>query len=205
MSSEAAIIAIEESAAGRPEAEESMTCIERARRGDVHAFEQLMRAHEESVVRTAWRLLGRREDARDAAQEVFLRLYRYLDRVDAGRDLAPWLYRVTVNVCHDLGRRRSRQPPTLDESATELVASAEPGPGDRAELAEEQRIAAAAIVTLPRKERAALVLRDVEGLSTREVAEILGTSQVTVRTHVCRARWKVKNYRDRMLGGSDEL
>ncbi len=171
---------------------------------DARTFERLMKAHEQRVVRTAWRLLGRVEDAQDAAQEVFLRLYRYRDSFDAGRPLEPWLYRVTVNVCRDLGRRRQvRRTVSLDEhEQTRPLVSADPDPGTVASLAEERRIAEQAIATLAEKERTALVLRDVEGLSTAEVAEVLGSSQTTVRSQICRARLKIKAYRDRKLGRS---
>ena len=68
-----------------------------------------------------------------------------------------------------------------------------------ASLAEQRRIAEEALATLAQKERAALVLRDVEGLTTAEVAEVLGSSQTTVRSQICRARLKVKRFRDRRL------
>ncbi len=167
-------------------------------------FERLMKAHERQVFQTAWRLLGRREDAQDAAQEVFLRLYRYRHRVDDRRPLEPWLYRVTVNVCRDLGRRRRVcQTMSLEElEETRPLAAVEPDPGAAAEVAEERRIVEQALATLAEKERAALVLRDVQGLSTAEVAEALGSSQVTVRSQICRARLKIKKYRDRKLGRS---
>src|SRR6516162_7424428 len=81
----------------------------RAIAGDRAAFEQLMSQHERRVLATAYRLLGSLEDAQDAAQEVFLRLFKYLHRFDAKRDVLPWLYRMTVNVCHDFRRKRGRQ------------------------------------------------------------------------------------------------
>ncbi len=167
-------------------------------------FEGLMKAHERRVFQTACRLLGRREDAQDAAQEVFLRLYRYRHRFDDRRPLEPWLYRVTVNVCRDLGRRRRvRQGVSLDElEATRPLVSADPDPAAAAQVAEERRIVEQALATLAEKERTALVLRDVQGLSTAEVAEVLGSSQVTVRSQICRARLKIKKYRDRKLGRS---
>ena len=203
-----ATIAFSRQGIGRARARQdtaNVTALERddvapeARRRD--HFERLMKAHERRVVGTAWRLLGRLEDAQDAAQEVFLRLYRHLDRFDAGRPLEPWLYRVTVNVCRDLGRRRrQRQAVPLEEVEPSLpLASADPDPGAAASLAEERRIVEQALGTLAEKERAALVLRDVEGLPTAEVAEILGSSQTTVRSQICRARLKIKKYRDRKL------
>ena len=77
--------------------------LSRARRGDEAAFEELMRMHERQVLRTALRLLGRLEDAEDAAQEAFLRLYRNLRGFHELAEIRPWLYRVTVNVCYAWG------------------------------------------------------------------------------------------------------
>ncbi len=202
MTSEAAIIAIQGPYGAAPAAE-SAELVERARVGDAGAFERLLRAHERQVVSTAWRLLGRLEDAEDAAQEVFLRLYRHLGRFDARRALEPWLYRVTVNVCRDLGRRQRRWPAPLEDSPeVGRMAASGPDPAARAALEEERRIVEEALRTLAEKERAALVLRDVEGLSTRQVAEVLGSKEVTVRSQICRARVKIKNYRQKRLSRS---
>jgi len=174
----------------------------RAQEGDVEAFEELVTFHERRVYGTAWRLLGRVEDAQDAAQEVFLRLYRSLARIDAGRPLAPWLYRVTVNVCRDLGRKRRRRSQWVSTSLEELredagLEPADPltGPERRAEVADETRRMLEILDGLPEKERTALVLRDLEGLSTAEVAEILDSSPVTVRTQISRARLKLHRLR----------
>lgn len=179
--------------------------IARAKQGSVDAFEELVRLHERQVFGTAWRLLGRVEDAQDAAQEVFLRLYRSIARIDPGRPLAPWLYRVTVNVCRDLGRRRQRRSRTTQDSVEELreTQGLEPedpaaGPEHRAETAQETRKILQALDELPEKERAALVLRDLQGLPTAEVAEILGSSPVTVRTQISRARLKLHDFRRQM-------
>src|SRR5215210_7017486 len=72
--------------------------IERARAGDGAAFEQIMIYHQRKVVSTAWRLLGNEDDARDAAQEVFLRVYKHLDKFDPAQEFAAWLYRIIINV-----------------------------------------------------------------------------------------------------------
>src|ERR1035441_10616988 len=77
-----------------------------AKAGDLAAFESLMRQHERLVLVTALRLLGKLEDAQDASQEVFLRLYRNLGKIGAVENVTGWLYRVTVNVCHDMTRKR---------------------------------------------------------------------------------------------------
>ncbi len=169
--------------------------LSRARSGEADAFETLVVRHERMVLRTAWRLLGEREAARDAAQEVFLRLHKYLRGFDAERDLRPWLYRVTVNASRDVARRRGSRQVSLEELSDgppppQLVRCADAE--RQTELAQQRRLVAEALATLPEKERAALVLRDIEGLSTAEVARILGSSAATVRSQVCTGRVKVK-------------
>lgn len=169
--------------------------IRRAARGDQAAFERLVRHHERRVFGLAWRLLGNAVDAEDAGQEAFLRLYRALGSIDPDRPLAPYLDRITVNVCRDLGRVRSRRretplEPDPDAPAAAVLDPADPRPDPAADagLAEIRRLAAAALTSLPFKQRAALVLRELHGLSTREVATALGSSETSVRSHVCRAR-----------------
>ena len=176
---------------GRAEDAELVLLIRRAKAGEVTAFEHLLRLHERRVFLTAMRLLGSIEDAKDAAQEVFLRLHKHLRRFDHTRTLAPWLYRVTVNVCRDIGARRRR------DEALPLDLAAPPQEPD---WREERRIVAIGLKRLPEKERAALVLRDIEGLPTAEVARVLGSSQATVRSQVSSARDKLKQFADRALG-----
>ena len=173
-------------AGGRDESAQS-DLIQRARAGDRAAFESLLVEHERLVLRVALRLLGRLEDAQDAAQEVFLRLFKHLRGFDGSRELAPWLYRMTVNVCRDLQRKR-RPEMELDESHA-LVS--EPEPDDR------RRFLAESLKILGEKERAALVLREIEGLETREVARILDCSEATVRSQVSTAKAKITSFIER--------
>jgi len=178
--------------------------IERAKAGDALAFDQIMICHQRRVVATAWRMLGSEDEARDAAQEVFLRVYRHLRTFDPAQDFSGWLYRIVVNVCHDLGRQRGRRRQlTSLEAESELGKVGELASPENIEAAamrsEEQAIIARALATLSEKERAAIVLRDLEGLPTEEVARILGSSQTTVRSQISSARAKIKLYRDRFL------
>src|SRR5215470_16083983 len=133
----------------------------RAISGDISAFEQIVIRYERRVLNLAWRLLGNGEDAQDASQEVFLRAFRFLHRFDSTRPFEPWLIRLTVNVCRDLGRKR---PASVGLDEDRLQAGSDP----HAELSsEEQRqLLHRALQSLPEKERAAVVLRDIEGFST---------------------------------------
>ena len=175
------------------EAEGRDSALESARAGDRSAFDLLMRRHERLVLGTAYRLAGNLEDAQDASQEVFLRLYRNLGKIEAG-NLAAWLYRVTVNVCHDARRRRPDTVP-VDEGP-ELTASGR-DPQQSAGDSERRALLVRSLRALSEKERAALVLRDMEGLSTAEVASVLGSSVVTVRSQISKARLKMRDFVER--------
>jgi RNA polymerase sigma-70 factor (ECF subfamily) len=155
--------------------------------GDPATFEALLQMHEVMVARTALRLTGNRQDAQDAAQEVFLRLHRSLGQIDDSRNLSGWLYRVTVNVCRDILRKR-RNTDSLDEAQLSVPSCTEADLGRQQQL----QLVEEALRALPEKERAAVTLRDIEGLSTREVAEILGSSEATVRSQISAARLKIR-------------
>jgi RNA polymerase sigma-70 factor (ECF subfamily) len=150
-------------------------------------FERLVRLHERMVLGVAYRLLGRMEDAQDAAQEVFLKLFQKQNTIEG--DPKPWLYRVTVNVCNDWYRKRIvvAQP---DEQAADPARDAL----TTITLEERKRLLREGLQTLGERERTAVVLRDIEGLATREVARILGVEEVTVRSQISVARVKLAKY-----------
>ncbi|HSB09044.1 MAG TPA: sigma-70 family RNA polymerase sigma factor [Blastocatellia bacterium] len=178
--------------------------IDRAKAGDIAAFEQLIEHYERRVITTAWRLLGSSEDARDAAQEVFLRVYKYLRGFRTDQDFAGWLYRIIANVCRDHARARRRRDQFASfEVERELGNLESVASGENVEAAairaQERAMIVRALNTLSKKERAAIVLRDLEGLSSEEVARVLGSSQSTVRSQISSARAKIKQYRERVL------
>lgn len=193
--------------------------VARARAGDAAAFEQIMLDTERKVVATAWRMLGNREDARDAAQEVYLRVYKYLDRFKPEQDFNGWLYRITINVCRDAARKKSSAPRggggggeffaartnEPETAASPQQQSVSPDAEENAIRAQQHSILMSALETLPAKERAALVLRDLEGLTTEEVARVLRSRPVTVRSQISSARTKLKLHCARLLkkGGRD--
>ena len=162
-----------------------------ARENAAAGFEALVRQYERLVLVTALRIAGNMDDAQDISQEVFLRLYRNLDKVRAMQNLSGWLYRVTVNACFDLRRRR---PAGVSVELSDDFASGETDPQQAVAEAERRRALEMSLRILSEKERAALVLRDLEGLSTEEVAEALGSSAATVRSQISKARIKVKGF-----------
>jgi len=148
-------------------------------------------------------LLGSSDYAQDAAQEVFLRVFKYLHRFDAQKPIEPWLVQVTVNVCRNIGRIRQRCWNTFPVTVDPDLAVAHPSRDPHAGLAEEQQrqMLWKALDTLPHKERLAVILRDIDGLKTSEVAQLLGSSETTVRSQVSRARVRMKEAIDQMMGG----
>ena len=172
-----------------------------ARSGDSAAFEQLITIFQRKVLSTAWRMLGNEEDARDAAQEAFLRAFKYLGTFKLDQDFSGWLYRIVINACRDLARKgRHREQTTSIEAAAEAGDLEAIRSGDDVEGAaiksQELAMISDALSMLSKKERAALVLRDLEGLSTESVARILGSSQATVRSQISSARAKIKQYHE---------
>jgi RNA polymerase sigma-70 factor (ECF subfamily) len=151
------------------------------------ALERLMGLHERLVLRTAWRMLGNREDAQDAAQDVFLRLYRHLGNVDE-QSVESWLYRTTMNVCYDVLRRRPKTGELLVEpsQASEAANAIEEG--------EKRSLLEAGLKRLTPQERAAVTLCSIEGLSSAEAAVALGVTEGTVRSHLSLARTRLKEY-----------
>jgi RNA polymerase sigma-70 factor (ECF subfamily) len=175
-----------------PEPDPLLQTIRAARAGDDTAFEELMVLTERRVAQISWAILGDAEDVKDAVQETFLRLFRFLGRYDESKDFHGWLARITVNVCRDALRRRKHRCDPL-ESAPE-PASSEARADDelihRADLAMLRR----AVDTLPPKERLAVILRDVEGMRTEDVANALGSTVTTVRVQISRARAKLRSW-----------
>jgi RNA polymerase sigma-70 factor, ECF subfamily len=183
--------------------EATMSLMALARAGDAAAFDQIIISQQHRVIALAWRLLGNQDDARDAAQESFLRVYKNLNKFDPTKDFSGWLYRIVVNVCHDIARKRNHSNQASLEAEFEAGKLREPASTDNTEaaamLSQEHALIARALATLTERERAAIVLRDLEGLSTEEVARILGTRPATVRSQICSARSKIKAFRERWL------
>ncbi len=91
-----------------PQGEALRSVLSRAAAGDASAFEDIVEMYQKRVLSTSWRMLGNREDARDAAQEVFLRAYKYIAGYKLDQDFGGWIYRITVNVCRDHLKKRGR-------------------------------------------------------------------------------------------------
>ncbi len=163
----------------------------RASRGDVEAFRLLVQEHSELVYRVALRILGV-EDAQDASQEVWIRVWRNIESFRGDSAFSTWLYRITVNTCLSVRRKESRRG-EREYSGDEMPFLPEPPGGDAdpeaAALGTERREEIQAALSHVRAEhRAALVLRHMEGLSYAEIAKVLEVPDGTAKGWVSRGR-----------------
>lgn len=172
-----------------PEEEEEL--VRGARAGRREDFEALVRRHHVQVLRLCISLLAVREKGEDAAQEVFLKAYRSLDRFQGDASFSTWLYRIATNHCLDILRKEARR---RTESWEELVERdgealhrllASPAPSDALEASD---LAARVLSHLPEDYRLILTLREAEGLSYQEIAEVLSCSLDSVKARLRRAR-----------------
>jgi RNA polymerase sigma-70 factor (ECF subfamily) len=176
--------------------------VQRTLGGDTVAFEQLIMRYERRVFSLSIKLLGSADDAQDAAQEVFLRVFKYIHRFDIRKPIEPWLMQMTVNVCRNIGRDRQRRWNTFPETVEPEIAAVPEchDPHNGLAVEQERQILWKALDGLPAKERMAVILRDIDGLKTSEVAQILGSTETTVRSQVSRARVRMKEAIDQMMG-----
>ena len=151
----------------------------RAQAGDIDAFEELSGAYADRLYMLLLRLLGDPEEAGEVAQEVMVRAWRGITRFQGRSSYFTWLYRIAVNEANRALARRERQPPSVPLGPQELDLPTSPAddPARQAENNELRRALAAALAMLPPPLRTAIVLRDVEGFSTQQAAEIAGVAR----------------------------
>src|SRR4051812_32846759 len=155
--------------------------------GDEHAFGQIVRSQHRTLYAHAYRRLGSHEAAEDAVQDTLLRAYRALPSFNGDLRLRAWLHRILTNVCHDEGNRRRRQAGLIDKPEAQPIELAA-DPVEETILHDTVRVMSSALAELPESYREALVLRYVDGLSFREVAQITGVTEENARARVHRGR-----------------
>ena len=153
--------------------------------GDRDAFSELMASTEDMVFAVCLRVMGDREAARDATQETFITLFRKADRYHGNAAVTTWLYRVTVNTCYDLLRKAKRR---RADALPDHVDPADPQGQDAFTSVELRTPVTEALAKLPEEFRTAVILRDIEGLSLLDVAQILEVPVGTVKSRVFRGR-----------------
>jgi RNA polymerase sigma-70 factor (ECF subfamily) len=184
--------------------------IERAKAGDVKAFDILVRRYERQIYNFALKLTGNREEASDVAQEAFIRVFRFIDSFRAEASFSTWVYRVLVNAFLDMKKKRRLDTQTLyleEHKGTdgELLAKdfedGAPTPEEEAISKEREATVHKAILSLPDYQRAMILMYHSKGMSYEEIAEITQLPLGTVKSRMNRARLALKE----KLAGKVEL
>jgi len=178
----------------------------KALKGDQQAFAEIVGLYQDKLYHMAFRMLGSRQEAEDVVQEAFLRVYRNLDRYDAGMKFSTWIYRIATNLCIDRLRKR-KATYSLDAESTEhegldgyaVIPSDDRTPESEMLLSETQRIVRQAIDTLPAKYKSVMVLRYLHDLPLQEIGEVLDMPVTTVKTRVHRGREYLRKKLERKL------
>lgn len=168
---------------------------ERHRWGDAEAFDEVYKRFAAMVFGLAFRLAGRADRAEDLSQEVFIRVFRHLGRFDGRSSLKTWIYRVAINHCRSrLGRRKWPTQSLIEDDVEQGVQLIDQrrGPEARTLADDTGRRIALALADVKPVFREAVVLRDLEGLTYDEIAEVLGVRIGTVRSRIARGRERLR-------------
>ena len=175
--------------------------VERAREGDSAAFEKLVLLYERKVYATAFRYTGNEHDAMDVSQEVFIRVFRFLNTFNLESSFSTWIYRITVNACKDFIRKRTARGELpleiADEESGDYTVEISDSTYDPVELYEQAELRQEiqqAIDSLPPSYKEIVVLRDLGGLSYGEISQELSIEIGTVKSRLSRAREKLRNF-----------
>jgi RNA polymerase sigma-70 factor (ECF subfamily) len=182
--------------------------IERARGGDAAAFNEVVLAYRKRILGTISRLIGRPEDVEDVAQEVFVRLYYSLDQLRTPEVFEPWLYRLTVNASYDYLRRSKRRGESrMADLSEQQVMMADSMAGGKQNLEDRQRGEVREFVDalfrhVSDEDRLLLTLKEVEGLSLKELEKIYNVNENALKVRLFRARQRVlKAYKSAAANG----
>src|SRR5579863_4844513 len=181
--------------------EDDRELVRRAQKEDKQAFEELVKRHQSRVFAVAGGILRNREDVEDIAQQVFVKAYFSLKRFDQRAAFSTWLYKITVNECWDLLRKRKARPLVYESDFSEEQSRqyAAPdrevaqGPDTSDRMAMRERLESM-LGLLEKRDRAMLVLKEVEGFSVEEIAESMGLNANTVKVRLFRARRRIVEY-----------
>lgn len=181
------------------EAGDAPRFLDRLRAGDAPAFEELVMTYQHRVFGVALRMLGNRTEAEDVAQEAFVRAHRALGAFRGDAKLSTWLYAITSRLCLNRLASGERRMARQGEDALLRLSDAGPRPDAALERRELETALGRAIAELPEDRRIVVVLRDIEGLSYEEIAQVLELELGTVRSRLHRARAELKEKLERFL------
>ena len=179
--------------------------LRRGRDGNDEAFEEIYRKTSTYVYSVAVRILGHHEEAEEVTQDVFLKVHKNVKNFRFESSFKTWLYRITVNVAFSHAKKRTKELKRLGDFDMALLKTAIPHAGAaRIEKEENEQLVQRMLRILNPEQRVCIILRDIEGLTYEEIAEVLGININTVRTRLKRARdILLKTFRKR--GSKDEL
>ena len=194
----------------RKSVEEERELVRMAQRGEEPAFEELVRRHQQRVFALVGGILRRQEDVEDIAQQVFLKVYLSLRKFDQRAAFSTWLYKITVNECWDYLRKKKVRPLVYESDLSEEqvsrldgIVSAERVSLNPNERAEVKQLLERMLDRLPEQDRQLLVLKEIEGFSVQELAEILDLNVNTVKVRLFRARGRILDGYRRRLGSAE--
>jgi len=171
--------------------------VEKAKNGDDEAFHQIVQAYRKRILGTIGRLIGRPEDVEDVGQEVFLRLYDSLGQLRAPEVFEPWLYRLTVNAAYDyLRRQKRRKESRMSDLSEQQVMLADASAGGKKRTEEIRRTKLREMVQsllskVSEEDRILLLLKEVEGLSLKELVQVYRVNENALKVRLFRARQRV--------------
>lgn len=171
--------------------------IKKCKKGDREAFDTLFTNYKRQVINTAYGMLSNQEDAFDATQEVFVRVYKSIESFKEQSSFTTWLYRITTNVCSDILRKRQKYSGvvSINQAVEEKdidIRDESPTPEEYMELNERQKAVREAISELKDEYRVVITLCDIEGMSYDYIAEVLSLPAGTVKSRINRARNALK-------------
>jgi len=182
--------------------------LERAKNGEIEAFEKLVEGYQKKVFNIALRLIGSHDDASEAAQEVFVKVFKSINKFKGEAAFSTWIYSITRNVCMDeLRKKKNKNVVSLDEEiklpdgdVKREVEDDKPTPEVITEKNELRAVVRKAILSLSEDHKTMIVLRDLQGMSYEEISKVFKCPEGTVKSRINRARQalkeKLKDYRE---------
>lgn len=174
--------------------------LKKSREGDVDSFEKLIAKHQQKVYNIAYRMMGNEEDAKDAAQEALIKVYKNIGNFRGDSGFSTWIYRIAVNACKDELRKKKHNVVSMDKemetdegSFKHEFADQSLKPDELLEQSELNEIVQSSIQDLPEQNRVAIILRDIQGFSYEDISKVLDCPVGTVKSRINRGRKLLKD------------
>lgn len=180
--------------------EDEQALVEDVLRGDSDSLEPLLRPYRQGMLTMAYRMAGNMEAAKEICQEAVIKVFSYLESYKKEKSFKSWLYRIVMNAAHDYMRREAKHQ-LVFEAHEDRMGDVTQNPEQKYLLKEIRDNVRRCLAHLTPKERAVFLLRDAQGLSIKETAEALGLSSLSIRTHLSRARTKIRSQFEKISTG----